>query len=285
MPTIEELTASDVTRLVMCWRIVRRDGVVLGFTAHDGDITLGGQRYRSAPSLLPSAMVRSSGTSVDSIDVRGALSHAAISEVDLLAGRYDMAQLFMFMIDWQSPNAGSIDLGSGRLGSVSSDGAAFRVEVRGLTDALNRPIVEMTSAECRADLADKRCRVILRRFTRLSAISTVQTDQLFEAESLSSWPDAYAYGRVRWISGANSNTDSEVMATTVISQASFDVVRLQIRLRDDPLHGVAVGDRFEISFGCDKRYVTCLGRFGNQLNFRGEPFVPGVDALMRYPDA
>ncbi len=285
MPTINELAANDVTRLVMCWRIVRRDGVVLGFTAHDSDILLGAQRYRSAPSLLPSAMVRSSGTSVDSIDVRGALSHAAINEADLLAGRFDLAQLFIFLIDWQFPEAGSIDLGSGRFGSVSSDGVAFRVEVRGLTDALNRPIVEMTSAECRADLADKRCRVALRRFTRLSAISSMQSDQLFEADGLSSQPDAYAYGRLRWISGANSNTDSEVRTTTIISQASFDVARLQITLRDDPLHAVAADDRFEISFGCDKRYGTCLGRFGNQLNFRGEPFVPGVDALMRYPDA
>jgi uncharacterized phage protein (TIGR02218 family) len=285
MPTIEELASSDVTRLVMCWRIVRRDGVVLGFTAHDNDILVGGQRYRSAPSLLPSAIVRSSGTSVDSIDVRGALSHAAINERDLLAGRYDLAQLFMFMVDWQLPSAGSIDLGSGRFGSVSSDGKAFRVEVRGLTDALNRPIVELTSAECRADLADKRCRVALRHFTRLSSVAFAQSGQLFEADGLSSRPDAYTYGRVRWISGANSNTDSDVIATTIISQTSPDVARLQITLRDDPLHDVGTGDRFEISFGCDKRYATCLGRFGNQLNFRGEPFVPGVDALMRYPDA
>jgi uncharacterized phage protein (TIGR02218 family) len=285
MPNMNELVSDEITRLVMCWRIVRRDGVVLGFTAHDADITHLGQRYRSAPSLVPSALVRSAGTSVDSIDVRGALSHAAISQSDLLSGRYDLAALYMFMVDWKFPDAGQIDLGSGRLGSVSSDGHAFRVEVRGLTDALNQPIVEMTSPECRAGLGDKRCRVALRRFTRLSAVASVQNEQIFEADGLSSYVDAYAYGRLRWISGASSGFESEIMASEIVSEINFDIARVRLTLRDAPLAVLALGDRFEISFGCDKRYVTCLGRFGNQLNFRGEPFVPGVDALLRYPDA
>jgi uncharacterized phage protein (TIGR02218 family) len=285
MPALADLAAEAVTRLVMCWRLVRRDGVVFGFTAHDQDLILDGQRYRSAPSLVPSAMVRSAGTSVDSIDVRGALSHAAISETDLLTGRYDMAALFMFMVDWQAPSAGRFDLGSGRLGTVSSDGKAFSVEVRGLTDALDRPIVELTSPECRADFADKRCRVDVRRFSRITSVALVQTAHIFEAEALSSYPDAYGYGRLRWLSGANSSLESDVVIGVIISETAFDVARLKITLRDAPYDAIAPGDRFEISFGCDKRYVTCLGRFHNQLNFRGEPFVPGVDALMRYPDA
>ena len=48
---------------------------------------------------------------------------------------------------------------------------------------------------------------------------------------------------------------------------------------------VAIGDRFRIAPGCDKRLATCAERFANVLNFRGEPYVPGQDALMTYPDA
>ena len=32
-----------------------------------------------------------------------------------------------------------------------------------------------------------------------------------------------------------------------------------------------------------KSIATCAGRFGNTLNFRGEPYLPGVDLLTRYP--
>ncbi len=285
MTLFEELVSREVTRLVLCWRLIRRDGVVLGFTAHDRDIVLGGQRYRSAPSFTPSALVRSAGADVDSIDVRGALSHEAITEADLLTGRYDLAELRLFLLDWQQPEAGQIDLGSGRLSNVSSDGSAFSVEVRGLTEALDRPIVELTSPECRADLGDKRCRVSLRRYTRLSAVAAHAENQIVEADALSSYTEAYHYGRLRWLTGANGSLESEVVAQRLINEASFDQARLALTLREPTVYSISIGDRFMISYGCDKRYATCQGRFINQLNFRGEPFVPGVDALLRYPDA
>ena len=45
------------------------------------------------------------------------------------------------------------------------------------------------------------------------------------------------------------------------------------------------GDAFRVHPGCDKRLDTCIDRFANVLNFRGEPYVPGQDAMMSYPDA
>ncbi len=48
---------------------------------------------------------------------------------------------------------------------------------------------------------------------------------------------------------------------------------------------IQLGDAFRVWPGCDKRLATCTGRFGNVLNFRGEPYLPGQDELMRYPDA
>ncbi|WAC59416.1 baseplate hub protein [Brevundimonas sp. SL130] len=35
--------------------------------------------------------------------------------------------------------------------------------------------------------------------------------------------------------------------------------------------------------GCDKRWETCVGTFGNGVNFRGFADVPGDDFLMAYP--
>lgn len=35
--------------------------------------------------------------------------------------------------------------------------------------------------------------------------------------------------------------------------------------------------------GCDKRFTTCADRFGNSLNFRGFPAIPGNDFLSRWP--
>jgi uncharacterized phage protein (TIGR02218 family) len=35
--------------------------------------------------------------------------------------------------------------------------------------------------------------------------------------------------------------------------------------------------------GCDHTIATCAARFGNSINFQGEPFLPGNDLLTRYP--
>ncbi len=42
-------------------------------------------------------------------------------------------------------------------------------------------------------------------------------------------------------------------------------------------------DHPEFGSGCDKRFETCRARFGNSLNFRGFPAIPGNDFLSRWP--
>ena len=44
-----------------------------------------------------------------------------------------------------------------------------------------------------------------------------------------------------------------------------------------------VGSRISLRQGCDHTLTTCSERFGNAINFRGEPYLPGNDLLARYP--
>ena len=46
---------------------------------------------------------------------------------------------------------------------------------------------------------------------------------------------------------------------------------------------VAPGDMLRIEAGCDKRAATCRLKFGNFVNFRGFPHIPGEDWLMAVP--
>jgi uncharacterized phage protein (TIGR02218 family) len=50
-----------------------------------------------------------------------------------------------------------------------------------------------------------------------------------------------------------------------------------------PVRPIAPGDAFVITAGCDKRHATCRDRFGNAVNFRGFPSIPGDDLVTRYP--
>ena len=45
-----------------------------------------------------------------------------------------------------------------------------------------------------------------------------------------------------------------------------------------------MGDAFTATAGCDKQFATCAARFGNGVNFRGFPHMPGEEAVLRYPN-
>src|SRR4051812_31581755 len=45
---------SGVTTLARCWKVTRRDGVVLGFTDHDRDLVLDGVTFRAGTGFAAS---------------------------------------------------------------------------------------------------------------------------------------------------------------------------------------------------------------------------------------
>ena len=265
----------NLTTLAFCWRVERRDGVCIGFTTHDRDIEIGDLSYRAAPGMLPSAISVSDGFEADTLDVSGALTSEAITAEDLDTGRWDGAAVSIFLVDWEQPEAGQVDLASGALGDVSAHSGGFTAELRGPTAELDRPVVEQTSPECRAELGDKRCRVDMAARVLVTRVVAVPGDVAVEVAAASMGANAYGYGRLRWLSGGNSALESELVSSD----------GRVLRLREAPPFDPAVGDLVEIREGCDKRFFTCRVRFANSANFRGEPYLPGMDLLTRYPGA
>ncbi len=103
---------------------------------------------------------------------------------------------------------------------------------------------------------------------------TTFTVAVDEPRAVDGW---FAGGVLAWESGANAGRSIEVKAWTQATGA--------IELFLPVGYPIAVGDLFRLHPGCDKRLDTCIERFANVLNFRGEPYVPGQDLLMSYPDA
>jgi uncharacterized phage protein (TIGR02218 family) len=265
----------ELTSLAFCWRVERRDGLCLGFTSHDRDLVIGGLAYRAAPGLLPSAVSVCDGFDSSTLDVSGALTSDSISEADLAAGRWDRASVALFLVDWRDPDGERLGLVRGELGDVAVRANGFEAELRGPAALLERPVVEQTSPECRAELGDKRCRVDMAGRILVTRIVAIPAERVVVVAEAAGGPGAYAFGRLRWIGGANSGLESPVAASD----------GAQLTLREPPPFPAAAGDPVEISEGCDKSFATCRARFANAENFRGEPHLPGMDLLTRYPGA
>jgi len=194
--------------IALCWRVERRDGVAIGLTAHDRDLVVDGFVYQAAPGMTPSAIQRGASFDAESMDVTGALSGAAIGEADLLAGRWDGARVALFAVDWTDPVA-PVALGEGTIGAVELKRGVLTAELRGLAAALEAPVVETTSPECRAELGDKRCRIAMagrRRFARVVAADGVTLTLDTNEPVAGGW----AGGRLRWIGGGNSGLEDAI---------------------------------------------------------------------------
>jgi len=259
--------------VALCWRIERRDGVAIGLTAHDRDLFVDGLVHRASPGMVPSAIERAAGLEADTTEVAGALSADAITEADLLAGRWDGARVAVFAADWTDP-ARRVALGEGTIGAVALSEGGFTAELLGVAAALDRPVTEDTAPECRAALGDRRCRVPMagRRCRARVVAADGAAIVLDRAEPAAG---AWTGGRLRWFGGANGGMESAVAAADGVA----------VVLAAAPAFAVTAGVLVEVEEGCDKSIATCAGRFANAANFRGEPFLPGIDLLTRYPGA
>lgn len=267
---LREHLAQEVTTLAMCWKLTRRDGVVLGFTDHDRDVLYDEVTYRARAAFQGSAITATLGLSADNFDLEGILSDDAITEADILAGRYDYAEITCFMVNYANVSQGILPLKTGWLGEVTLQGQQFTAEIRGISDALQRTIGETYSPTCRASLGDARCQKNLASFTVTGSVTSTDSLFSFTDTARSEVDDYFSYGVVTFTSGANAGIAREIKRYAQDSFTSFQPWPFSL----------AVGDAYQAIAGCDKRFETCISKFSNALNFRGEPDVPGTDAML-----
>lgn len=259
------------------WAVTRRDGLALGFTDHDQELRFQGLTFRPETGLSAKAIVQAAGLSVDNTEAIGALSDDAITEADLLAGRWDSAEVRLWDVDWTNPSLHQL-IFRGHLGEVSRSGASFRAELRGLTEGLNTVQGRVYHPRCSADLGDGDCRMDLGRpgYHAETEILTEVDGARFRLIGLDGHDQHwFERGRLTVLSGAAAGLQAMVKSDLPHTKGGREV-ELWTALGIRP----AVGDRVRLVVGCDKTAATCRRKFGNFLNFRGFPHLPTEDWLI-----
>ncbi|WP_029354104.1 DUF2163 domain-containing protein [Bosea sp. 117] len=268
--------ASGVTTLARCWRITRRDGAVIGLTEHDEDLTVDGTAFRAAGGVAGAESSLGLGFAVKGSELSAALASDVLDEAELAAGLFDGADVELLLADWSAPTL-FVLLRRFSIGEVRREAGAFAAELRGLAETLNETRGRVYAAPCDADLGDARCKVNLALpvFTGAGTVTAVEGDSLFTAAGLDVYgADWFARGRLVFTGGANTGFATEVKT----HRKEGGIVRLDLWQR--PPEPLVAGDAFTVSAGCDKRFATCRDNFGNTLNFRGFPHIPGNDRVL-----
>jgi uncharacterized phage protein (TIGR02218 family) len=280
--------AEGTTTLARLFYIVTTSGNVYRFTDHDSDI------FYNEISIIPPAIQHqwhaSSGVSVSSIvttstnsqattQVRVVYTSGFIEELACIRGEFDGASMRVLFLDWSDLSLGHATLFEGVLGSFQNSFKGYGFfELFNKFAQLRRPLGAVYSPECRADLGDARCGVDINALSNLASVTAVTSRSAFTVSATSGAATKYyEQGVVVFTSGANSGRSVEIL--TDPSASTTRAIRLVLPLPAD----IEVGDTLTLYAGCDKRIETCQTKFGNAINFQGEPAVPGALFASGYP--
>ncbi len=270
---------SGLTTLCRCWAVTRTDGVTFGFTDHDLTLNFEGVAFRADSGLTAQALQQSTGLSVDNTEAIGALSDASISEEDIEAGRFDGAEVKAWLVNWADTDVRWLQF-RGTIGELRRSGGAFFAELRGLTEALNRPLGRVYQKPCTAVLGDPACGFDLSTpgYREDRAVGQVIEAREFRWPDLNGFePGWFARGRLEMLSGAAKGLWG------AIKQDRFDAGVRVIELWQPLRGGIVAGDLVRLEAGCDKRMETCRLKFNNLINYQGFPDIPGEDWVMAVP--
>lgn len=270
---------SGATTVCRAWTVRRTDGALLGFTDHDRDLVVDRVACRADTGMTARALQQTTGLSVDNSEAIGALSDAAIREVDLLAGRFDGAEVRSYLVNWNIPGDW-IEQFRGTFGEIVRAGGAFRAELRGLTEALNRPQGFVYQPGCSAVLGDTRCRFQTETpgYFADRVVEVVEDGQAFQFTDFAGFDDRwFEHGRFEMVSGEAAGLVGVVKNDRILGTGR------RLELWQSIGAAVAPGDSFRVYAGCSKSASACRTKFANFLNFRGFPHIPGEDWLASYP--
>lgn len=154
---------SGAATLCHAWLLRRADGVELGFTDHDRDLTVEDVRCRAASGWTAGAADSAVGFSAGSAAVAGGLDDTVITDADVEAGLYDGAAVALWRVDWARPDL-RVRLWSATLARIRREGAGFTAELEGPLAKLERVVGRTYGRDCDAVLGDGRCAVDLEAF-------------------------------------------------------------------------------------------------------------------------
>lgn len=267
------------------YTITLASGVVLYYTSAQQNIVYGGNTYLaafqdSAPGFKRGAWRCSRGLDTDELEIEilfdattrmvgyGPAALANGGGLDGATIKLDKA----LAPSWSNPVVnGVVNLFTGIVGECKSDSSKVTLTVSSMLIYLNSAFPRnYFLPQCNHALFDGGCGLSKAAFAVSGAVTGGASLNGFNSNctKADNW---FALGYIVWTSGYNNGVISSVKGYLNASGA-FQLIY--------PLTVVpSVGDTFTAYPGCDKLQATCSGKFSNQANYRGFPYVPTPETL------
>ena len=147
--------ATGSTTWCRCIKIHSVDGLILGWTDHDRQLSIdigdgdGSIDYEPIDAIEVTSGRIAADLAVDNIEIMGAVDDDRLTAEDIHAGRYEETIATKFECDWSDPAAGQKITFTGPMGFVETKQNMFVFEVRSQSGVLGRKISQTIGPACR----------------------------------------------------------------------------------------------------------------------------------------
>jgi uncharacterized phage protein (TIGR02218 family) len=263
---------SNVTTLCAVWKMVATDGTVAAYAAHTRNLTFSSVAYAAAP-VEPSRFTQTlSVAEANHVELFGVFDDT-VTEEDVQGGKWKNARITFEYVNYLNLALGSVGRMRGQTGKFTINNGTFTVEFRSLSDLLTQEIGDLTSPVDR-NRRPEDLGVSMGAFT-FSRTVTVVTDRMnFTVGGTAKANDYFAYGRAEWTAGDNDGLEMEIKSNV------GNAITLQLPMRSV----IQVGDTVDLIAGYDGSRDQARDKFSAMEMFQGEPDLPGLKAVLKYPE-
>lgn len=248
-----------------CWNITLNHGKQLCFTDAEEDMIIEGINYSSDPAFFRSAVETNSDANSNNMELGGIISSSKIKYEDVKKGLYENASVEVFVVDNQECKKIKT-LFYGYVGKIELSNNKITAELRDFSSSLNNKFGDIYSPQCRAAFGSSKCGMNVDDYT-------------FDAVILKAIaPCKYRINRSfdnNYLKHGKLKVPGNGLSTEIIGNVG-DVVEVLKPLQ----YSLAIGESIKLIAGCDKTIKTCVNKFCNAINFRGEPYVPNMDKIV-----
>lgn len=189
----------------------------------------------------------------------------------------------------EETQGGKLELVTGwKIGNIEIRDNSFTAELRSRSQHLQQKIVELYTPECRAELGDVRCGIDLDdsggTYRHDGAVTSISEDRYeFIDTSVPSYAagDVFTGGLLIWNTPESADSYTGNNAGFSMEVKKYSPSTQTFELFQPMPYDIEVDDEFSVKWGCDKSAATCKDTFDNLVNFRGEPFLPGLDRIRK----
>lgn len=259
---------SAPTRLV---KLTRKNGTIVRFCESQSTLIVDGQTWTAVKGVRLSDITFELNRTTSTLDIEIAVEDGGtLDPDDVRNGHYDYAEIIVYAASHLNPTYDLVEMWRGFFGQteINDRGLATIQAIDFLSKAREIPIEHYTPT-CRADFGDARCKKDLAPLTLSRTITVISGFNVtVSGASLSS---TFRLGLMTPTTGEAVGESFEIRTVT------GSVCKLYI----PPRGKLTVGDAVSLTPGCDMTRSGTQGCvfWNNIVNFRGEPDVPGADAL------